>query len=70
MRFSDSFSGVNEYAKSALDNYYAQLSKESDEQVKSAVESERNNHGWTSQRSYYLAALRQVCKERNLDYCW
>lgn len=70
MRLSEKFPEMNDYAKGKIDEYYNRLSNESNDEVRSIVERERKNHGWNSERSYYLAALRQVCQDRNLQYCW
>lgn len=53
-----------------IDDYCASLRKKTDGEIKDIVESERNCRGWCSQRSYYLIALRQVCGERGLEFCW
>lgn len=70
MRLSEKFPEMNDYAKGKIDEYYNRLSKESDQKVRSIVERERKCRGWNSERSYYLAALRNVCQDRNLLYCW
>lgn len=61
---------LNDYAKGKIDEYYNRLSNESDQDVRSIVERERMCCGWNNERSYYLVALRQVCRDRKLQYCW
>lgn len=50
--------------------YYLYLRKLTDGQLADIVKRERNNRGWCSQRSYFLAALRKVCQQRGIEYCW
>lgn len=38
--------------------------------LQATVAHERKVRGWVSERSYFLAALREECEKRHLDYCW
>ncbi len=57
-------------AECEIAKYAADLSVKTDEELQAIVERERNCRGWTSQRSYFLAALRQECERRHIKYCW
>lgn len=58
------------YAVYATGRYYLYLCRRSNEELAAIVLRERNVRGWCSQRSYYLAALRRICKRRGIAYCW
>ena len=57
-------------AESRISAYAARFAAYSDERLKQTVDHERKVRGWGSERSYFLAALRGVCKKRGIDYCW
>ena len=58
------------YAESRISEYAARFAAYSDEQLKQTVDHERNVRGWGSERSYFLAALREECEKRGIPYCW
>ena len=58
------------YAESRISEYAARFAAYSDEQLKQTVDHERNVRGWGSERSYFLAALREECEKRGISYCW
>ncbi len=53
-----------------INDYYACLIEKTDEELQDIVARERRCRGWVSRRALYLCALRQVCKERKLEFCW
>lgn len=55
---------------SRISYYETRFNEYSDEQLKATVEHERKVRGWGSERSYFLAALRTVCEQRGIEYCW
>ena len=57
-------------AESRISEYAARFAAYSDEQLKQTVDHERNVRGWGSERSYFLAALREECEKRGIPYCW
>ena len=59
----------NNYAQVRIAHYAARFA-EYDEELQATVAHERKVRGWVSERSYFLAALREECEKRHLDYCW
>lgn len=57
-------------AESRIAFYAARFAAYSDDKLKQTVESERKVHGWGSERSYFLAALRGECEKRGIAFCW
>ena len=51
-------------------HYAARFAEYDDEKLQATVAHERKVRGWVSERSYFLAALREECEKRHLDYCW
>lgn len=58
------------YAQCAIRKYRRRLRRMTDDELKVIIARERVCKGWTSERSYYLAALCYECKVRRLAYCW
>ena len=56
-------------AESRISAYAARFAAYSDERLKQTVDHERKVRGWGSERSYFLAALREECEKRGIDYC-
>lgn len=56
------------FALEQIKKYTEMFRAYSNAQVEAALARERGNRGWTSQRSYYLAALRQECEQRGIPY--
>ena len=57
-------------AQVRLAHYAARFAEYDDEELQATVAHERKVRGWVSERSYFLAALREECEKRHLDYCW
>lgn len=53
-----------------INDYCAGFRKKTDEELHAIVDRERKGRGWTARRSWFLFALRQVCSERNIGFCW
>lgn len=62
--------GNNDYAQVRIAHYAACFAEYDDEKLQATVAHERKVRGWVSERSYFLAALREECEKRHLDYCW
>lgn len=60
----------NNYAQVRIAHYAARFAEYDDEKLQATVAHERKVRGWVSERSYFLAALREECEKRHLDYCW
>ena len=60
----------NDYAQVRIAHYAARFAEYDDEELQATVAHERKVRGWVSERSYFLAALREECEKRHLDYCW
>lgn len=60
----------NNYAQVRIAHYAACFAEYDDEMLQATVAHERKVRGWGSERSYFLAALREECEKRHLDYCW
>lgn len=60
----------NNYAQVRIAYYAARFAEDDDEKLQATVAHERKVRGWVSERSYFLAALREECEKRHLDYCW
>lgn len=60
----------NNDAQVRIAHYAARFAEYDDEELQATVAHERKVRGWVSERSYFLAALRQECEKRHLDYCW
>ena len=60
----------NNDAQVRIAHYAARFAEYDDEQLQATVAHERKVRGWVSERSYFLAALREECEKRHLDYCW
>ena len=60
----------NNYALVRIAHYAACFAEYDDEKLQATVAHERKVRGWVSERSYFLAALREECEKRHLDYCW
>ncbi len=60
----------NNDAQVRIDHYAARFAEYDDEKLQATVVHERKVRGWGSERSYFLAALREECEKRHLDYCW
>lgn len=60
----------NNDAQVRIAHYAARFAEYDDEQLQATVAHERKVCGWVSERSYFLAALREECEKRHLDYCW
>ena len=60
----------NNDAKVRIAHYAARFAEYDDEKLQATVAHERKVRGWVSERSYFLAALREECEKRHLDYCW
>ena len=60
----------NNDAQVRIAHYAARFSEYDDEKLQATVVHERKVRGWGSERSYFLAALREECEKRHLDYCW
>lgn len=58
------------YAQSAIEKYRLSLESKTDADLMDIVARERACRGWTSGRSFFLAALRVVCASRGVAYCW
>ena len=61
---------AEQYAESRIAYYAVRFAEYSDEKLKQTVEQERKVHGWGSERSYFLAALRGECEKRGIAFCW
>lgn len=61
---------VDPEVQRVINRYCDDLREKTDDELKAIVARERKCRGWGSQRSYFLAALRQVCGERGVAYCW
>lgn len=59
-----------DYAQARISHYAARFAEDDDEKLQATVAHERKVRGWVSERSYFLAALREECEKRHLDYCW
>ena len=60
----------NNDAQVRIAHYAARFAEYDDEKFQATVAHERKVRGWVSERSYFLAALREECEKRHLDYCW
>lgn len=60
----------NNAAQVRIAHYAACFAEYDDEMLQATVAHERKVRGWVSERSYFLAALREECEKRHLDYCW
>lgn len=60
----------NNAAQVRIAHYAARFAEYDDEELQATVAHERKVRGWVSERSYFLAALREECEKRHLDYCW
>lgn len=60
----------NNAAQVRIAHYAARFAEYDDEMLQATVAHERKVRGWVSERSYFLAALREECEKRHLDYCW
>ena len=60
----------NTDAQVRIAHYAARFAEYDDEELQATVAHERKVRGWVSERSYFLAALREECEKRHLDYCW
>ena len=60
----------NDYAQVRIAHYAARFAEYDDEKLQATVAHERKVRGWGSERSYFLAALREECEKHHLDYCW
>ncbi len=60
----------NNAAQVRIAHYAARFAEYDDEELQATVAHERKVRGWCSERSYFLAALREECEKRHLDYCW
>ena len=60
----------NNDAQVRIAHYAARFAEYDDEELQATVAHERKVRGWVSERSYFLAALREECEKRHLDYCW
>lgn len=60
----------NNYAQVRIAHYAACFAEYDDEMLQATVAHERKVRGCCSERSYFLAALREECEKRHLDYCW
>ena len=60
----------NNDAQVRIAHYAARFAEYDDEKLQETVAHERKVRGWVSERSYFLAALREECEKRHLDYCW
>ena len=60
----------NNAAQVKIAHYAARVAEYDDEELQATVAHERKVRGWVSERSYFLAALREECEKRHLDYCW
>lgn len=60
----------NNDAQVRIAHYAARFAEYDDEELQATVAHERKVRGWCSERSYFLAALREECEKRHLDYCW
>lgn len=56
------------FALEQIKKYTEMFRAYSTAQVEAALAREKGNRGWTSQRSYYLSALRQECEQRGIPY--
>lgn len=72
MKISNFFMRVKSavYTQYSISKYRHCLAQMTDDEVETVVARERVCRGWSSQRSYFLAALRLECKSRGLAYCW
>ena len=59
-----------QYAQERIAHYAARFAAYDDAKLQETVEHERKVRGWGAERSYFLAALREECEKRHLDYCW
>ena len=60
----------NNHTQVRIAHYAARFAEYDDEELQATVAHERKVRGWVSERSYFLAALREECEKRHLDYCW
>ena len=60
----------NNDAQVRIAHYAARFAEYDDEKLQATIAHERKVRGWVSERSYFLAALREECEKRHLDYCW
>lgn len=60
----------NNDAQVRIAHYAARFAEYDDEELQATVAHKRKVRGWVSERSYFLAALREECEKRHLDYCW
>ena len=60
----------NNAAQVRIAHYAARFAEYDEEELQATVAHERKVRGWVSERSYFLAALREECEKRHLDYCW
>ncbi len=60
----------NNDAQVRIAHYAARFAEYDDEELQATVAHERKVRGWCSERSYFLAALREECEKRHLDYCY
>lgn len=61
---------VDPKVQRVINDYCDGFRQKTDEELHAIVTRERGCRGWTSRRSHFLYALRQVCAERHLDFCW
>lgn len=59
---------ITAFAKEQITKYLESFRVMTNAQVEAALLREKGCRGWTSQRSYYLAALREECERRNIPY--
>ena len=59
----------NNDAQVRIAHYAARFAEYDDEELQATVAHERKVRGWVSERSYFLAALREECEKRGIAYC-
>lgn len=57
----------NDYAQVRISYYASRFAEYDDEKLQATVAHERKVRGWGSERSYFLAALREECEKRHLE---
>lgn len=61
---------IDPQVQCVINDYCNGFRKKTDEEICTIVARERSCRGWTTQRGCFLFALRQICNERNISFCW
>lgn len=61
-------SEINDYGKKRRAYYASEFATKSDEELKAIIVRENKCRGWVGERGFYLAALRDECEKRGINF--